>query len=115
MVKVVITYEYTSYYGEPRPKYLNVSITGHATAITGTTHLKVCSSITTILAGIENFIDNIVNDFTLQRGLFYFESKNSRYDITTQNAIDVAVCQIYWLYQHYPKYFSEYTLIRKGD
>lgn len=113
MIEVKVIYERVNYHKDKHIKYLEVVVKGHATLTTGNDHLKVCSSVTSVTAGSEILIDNYENTLKIEKGLFHFVYKNSKYDAQTQNTIDVVVCQLYYIYQRFPKYFKSFEMIEK--
>ena len=114
MIEVKVTYEMIDYHLDKHIKYLEVIVKGHARPnYSGNNHLKVCSSVSAVTAGSAVLIDDFENMLKIEKGLFHFIYKNDRYDVKTQNTIDVVVCQLWFIYQRYPKYFKAFELQEK--
>lgn len=113
MIDVKVVYEMIDYHLDKHIKYLEVIVKGHATPIKNNKHLKVCASVTSVTGGSAVLIDDFENYLKIEKGLYHFIYKNDRYDVKTQDTIDVVVCQLFYIYQRYPEYFKAFELKEK--
>lgn len=95
--------------------YEYIEVSGHATQTNGLNHLKVCSSVTTIVNGLIPLLEEVKERLKVDKGYFRYDYNTIKYKDKVQIALDTAIYQLYYLYRNFGSYFKSFDLIEKKE
>lgn len=122
MISVVFKYVYhITKTGKDNFQYCEVEISGHSAKTDAREQLQVCSAVSAICNGIYRLFNDLQFTYEYDNGYFHAVRKKSCWvhngkfnnivDSDTNHALNTILCQLFEVYQHYPKHFSRFDII----
>lgn len=96
--------------------FTNIEVIGHAEHTGYDTNIKVCAGVSACCYGINRLVDLEQFGFIAKKGYFHCWSERKRnlkqaLDKDTVHALNTLVCQLFEIYNLYPKAFKSFDLI----
>lgn len=96
--------------------FTDLEVTGHADHIDYNTNNRVCAGVSACCYGINRLINTEQFNFEYKSGYFHIWTERTKglkqcLDKDTVHALNTLVCQLFEIYDRYPKAFKSFELV----